>query len=306
MRAEEGGSSSLRAVASAVVAAPGVHGVGWDAAPIDDAVARATDQPEMGVLRIHATDAEAAARAVASAAIEAGVQVDAIAPATPSLAHVRAATDAMLRAMAMRRVPPPAPPPPPVALPMQSAPLGPPLVVCSVSGFASAAGGHVSEQENARDTMPGREPRSMRLVLDPPPLAPAFSAVRLGVTMGLARLARRPALLALLLAAALVVTGALIERSADPVSAATAALRGTFRLVLPLLSFALVGEVSERGRLDDAAWPAARFGVARRDVALGLLVAAGAGRRDRRRRSSPPRRSCSPMARPIRPSSPTP
>ena len=132
----------------------------------------------------------------------------------------------------------------------------------------------MSEQENARDTLPGREPRSMRLVLDPPPLAPAFSAVRLGVSMGFARLARRPALLALLLAAALVVSGALIERAADPVSAAAAALRGTFRLVLPLLAFALVGEVTERGRLGDAAWPAARFGVARRDVALGLLGAA--------------------------------
>ena len=132
----------------------------------------------------------------------------------------------------------------------------------------------MSEQENARDTLPGREPRSMRLVLDPPPLAPAFSAVRLGVSMGLARLARRPALLALLLAVALVVSGALIERAADPVSAATAALRLTFRLVLPLLAFALVGEVTERSRLADAAWPAARFGVARRDVALGLLVAA--------------------------------
>jgi hypothetical protein len=43
---------------------------------------------------------------------------------------------------------------------------------------------------------------------------------------------------------------------------------------LPFLALAIVGEVTERGRLDDAAWPAARFGVARRDVALGLVISA--------------------------------
>ena len=115
MRAEHGGASSLRAVAAAVVAAPGIHGVGWDAAPVNE--------PGMGVLRVHAIDAEAAARAVADAATTADVHVDAIAPATPSLANVRAATDAMLRAMATRRAPPP--PPPPLA-PPPSAPMGPP------------------------------------------------------------------------------------------------------------------------------------------------------------------------------------
>jgi ABC-2 type transport system ATP-binding protein len=127
MRADAGGAASLRAVAAAVVAAPGVHGVGWDTAPVD-AGSPSADQPDVGVLRVHAADAEAAARALTDAAIDADVHVDAIAPATPSLAHVRAATDAMLRAMAMRRVPPPAPPPPPaLALPPPSAPMGPPL-----------------------------------------------------------------------------------------------------------------------------------------------------------------------------------
>ena len=116
MRAEHGGASSLLAVASAVVAAPGVHGVGWDAAP--------ANEPEMGVLRVHAIDAEAAARAVADAATTAEVHVDAIAPATPSLAHVRAATEAMLRAMAMRRAAPPPPPPP---MPLQPSSYVPPL-----------------------------------------------------------------------------------------------------------------------------------------------------------------------------------
>jgi hypothetical protein len=128
-----------------------------------------------------------------------------------------------------------------------------------------------------RDTLPGRTPPSLRVVLDPPPAASRSAAIRLGFAAGLSRLRRRSSLLALALAVALVVVGALVERAANPAAAASASLFATFRLVVPLLAFAAVAEVTDRGRLDDAAWPIARYGAARLEVALGIVGAAAAG-----------------------------
>jgi hypothetical protein len=82
-------------------------------------------------------------------------------------------------------------------------------------------------------------------------------------------------LLVLFLGLAVVVAGGFIEVRTASVFAVDRSLRGTFGLVLPLASFAVVIEATARRRLADSTWSAARFGVARRDVALGIgLVAA--------------------------------
>src|SRR5262249_11071560 len=51
-------------------------------------------------------------------------------------------------------------------------------------------------------------------------------------------------------------------------------LHATFGLIIPIASFVVVLEVTRRNRLGVAAWPIARHGVARRDVAIGMVLAA--------------------------------
>jgi hypothetical protein len=97
-------------------------------------------------------------------------------------------------------------------------------------------------------------------------------ALRIGFVMGLRRLARRATGLNALLALALAISGALVERAAGKAGAADRALDGTFGLLLPLMTFAVVAELTGRNNLRQAAWSAAKFGVARRDVALGMLA----------------------------------
>lgn len=91
--------------------------------------------------------------------------------------------------------------------------------------------------------------------------------------MARARLLQRPAALTLALGVALVVSLALIEHRAGSAGAVDRALAGTFRWILPVVAFALSGLAADRKRLSDAAWPAARFGIAKRDVALGIVAA---------------------------------
>jgi hypothetical protein len=69
--------------------------------------------------------------------------------------------------------------------------------------------------------------------------SPMLRGVFLGARLGFARLRHRRTAGALLLAAALAVTGAWIELAAGSLGAVDRALAGTFRLVLPLLTFAL-------------------------------------------------------------------
>jgi hypothetical protein len=88
------------------------------------------------------------------------------------------------------------------------------------------------------------------------------------------RLAARRPVLALVLGSALAVAAAVIEVSIAGAGAADRALWATFRLIVPLTTFALVADAADRNQLRDAAWPAARFGVACRDVALGIAAAA--------------------------------
>lgn len=99
-------------------------------------------------------------------------------------------------------------------------------------------------------------------------------AVQLGFRMASRRLAARRTLLALALGLALALTGAAVEVSVGAAGAVDRALLATFRLVLPLVAFALCADAADRDRLRDAAWPAARFGASRSAVALGLVTAA--------------------------------
>jgi hypothetical protein len=114
----------------------------------------------------------------------------------------------------------------------------------------------------------------MNSALEAPPPAALAVALGIGFAMGRARILRRPTALSLLVGSALVVVVGLIERRAGSAGAVDRALAGTFNVVVPLVSFGVAAEVSGRGNLRDSMWAAGRFGVARRDVALGALGAA--------------------------------
>jgi hypothetical protein len=102
----------------------------------------------------------------------------------------------------------------------------------------------------------------------------ALLAVRLGAAMAGRRLVARRTLLVVALGVALTITSAVVERSVSGAGAVDRALVATFRLVLPLVAFALCADAAGREHLRDATWPVARFGVPRRDVALGVVAAA--------------------------------
>ncbi len=126
-----------------------------------------------------------------------------------------------------------------------------------------------------RITVPGRGPDALPPVVTeaPRPARPAV-AIAIGLAMGRARIVRRATLLTALLGAALVAVAALIERREGAAGAVDRTLAATFALVVPLVSFGITAEATGRGGLRDAVWPAARYGVARRDAALGTIVAA--------------------------------
>ncbi|MFT3768631.1 MAG: hypothetical protein QM820_24560 [Minicystis sp.] len=125
-----------------------------------------------------------------------------------------------------------------------------------------------------RTTLPGRAPGGLPpIAWEAPPPAATFEAVRIGFAMARARLLRRPMVITGFLGAALVVVAGIIERRVGSAGAVDRALAATFNLVVPLVAFALMTEASGRDRLRDAMWPAARHGVARRDVALGAIAA---------------------------------
>jgi hypothetical protein len=100
------------------------------------------------------------------------------------------------------------------------------------------------------------------------------SAIRGGLDMALARLRKRSAWLGPLLALALAIAAALVERRVTSAGAVDRALEVTLGLVVPLAAFGAVGVVTARERLRDAAWPLARFGASARGVAFGLGLGA--------------------------------
>jgi len=126
-----------------------------------------------------------------------------------------------------------------------------------------------------RDTLPGRGKTSMGpLQLDVLPAVGLGEGLSIGLAVGRERLLRRPTALLALLGGALVIVAAVIELRAGSSGAVDRALFSTFRLVIPLVSFGVAFEAAGRGNLREGVWPVARYGVARRDVALGVMLAA--------------------------------
>lgn len=126
-----------------------------------------------------------------------------------------------------------------------------------------------------RTTLPGRTPDALPPIsLQAPPVAPPGVALALGFSMARERILRRPTLLSALLGAGLVVVAGLIERRAGSAGAVDRTLAATFNVVVPLLTFGVAAEAGGRRNLRDGVWSAARYGVARRDVALGAVGAA--------------------------------
>jgi hypothetical protein len=133
------------------------------------------------------------------------------------------------------------------------------------------AGGSIPPPQ--RETLPGRSPTSLPPITTKPPApAPAMVGIRIGLAMARTRLLRRPPLLSLALAASLVAMLALIERAAGSAGATDRTLAGAFRWMIPFVAFGLSFEAADRRNLVDAAWPAARYGATKRDVALGLAL----------------------------------
>jgi hypothetical protein len=103
--------------------------------------------------------------------------------------------------------------------------------------------------------------------------SPLLRGVVLGARLGLERLRHRRTAGWLGLAVALAVAGAVIERDAGSLGAVDRALAGTFRLLIPLLTLALVGRAASREGLGPGSFPLARFGLPRFAVALGVAAA---------------------------------
>ena len=97
-------------------------------------------------------------------------------------------------------------------------------------------------------------------------------AVRAGLSVGLQRLRHRSTAVALGLSFVLVLASSIIERNLTSVGAVDRAIEPIFGWIIPLLALALMTRATKNQRLDEAAWPAARFGLARSGVALGLVL----------------------------------
>lgn len=106
------------------------------------------------------------------------------------------------------------------------------------------------------------------------------TGVRLGFRTAASRLTTRSSLLLLGLSVGLVLSSGIIERRITSWGAVDRSLVSAFRLVIPLYCFALTSTVCQGLGLRESVWSVARFGAARRDVALGfvlLLVASSFG-----------------------------
>ncbi len=108
------------------------------------------------------------------------------------------------------------------------------------------------------------------------PVSPVFRGVLLGARLGLSRLRHRRTAGALLLATALVLSGAWIELAAGSLGAVDRALAGTFRLIVPLLTLALVSRAGTREGVGAGAYALARYGLPRFAVAMGTAASGAA------------------------------
>jgi hypothetical protein len=95
----------------------------------------------------------------------------------------------------------------------------------------------------------------------------------LGLQAARQRLVSRAAALPALAAVGLSAVAGTLERGAAQRGAEGRALGSVFELVIPLATFALVGLLTGRRRLGEAAWALARFGGDRRAVTFGQVAA---------------------------------
>lgn len=102
----------------------------------------------------------------------------------------------------------------------------------------------------------------------------AQTGIRLGFVTAGRRWMSRATFLLVGLSVALVVSAGIIERRITTLGAVDRSLLSAFRLVLPLYAFAVTTVACQRLGLREAAWSVARFGAARRDVALGIVLSA--------------------------------
>jgi hypothetical protein len=105
------------------------------------------------------------------------------------------------------------------------------------------------------------------------PGASSITGVRLGFRTAASRLTTRASILLIGLSLALVLSAGLIERRVTTWGSVDRSLISAFRLVIPLYCFAMTSMVCQGLGLREAAWSVARFGAARRDVALGVVLA---------------------------------
>ncbi|AKT41901.1 hypothetical protein [Chondromyces crocatus] len=104
-----------------------------------------------------------------------------------------------------------------------------------------------------------------------------MEAARTGFALSGRRLLGSRPLVVLGLGLVLTGTSAAIEISASPLGAVDRTLAATFRLLIPLVAFALATDAAGREHLREAAWPAARFGLGRGAVVLGMVAATVVG-----------------------------
>lgn len=112
------------------------------------------------------------------------------------------------------------------------------------------------------------------LVREPPPPPGMRASFGFGFSLAAAQLKRRRTALTLLLAFALALASAWIEKRFAAMGAVDRALESAFRILIPLLTFAVFSETTGRSNLRDAAWPVARFGAERRGAVCGMLAGA--------------------------------
>lgn len=97
--------------------------------------------------------------------------------------------------------------------------------------------------------------------------------VQTGIRLGLGRALSVRSLVIATCIVGFAAAAALAERKLELLGSASRALEGSaFGFLIPLSTFAAVGTVLGKGRLDDATTHFARFGASRRAIALGLLL----------------------------------
>jgi len=162
-----GAGAAARLLAAALSRGEGVRGVTWE-------------DPREGAakVRVQADTFEACAAALADAAVETGVVIEAIAPSTPALAEVRTATDTLLRMhLAAARGQGPRPAPVAAAASVAAAATAAASAPVAAPVAASAPVAATAPDEVAEE---GEPPRSVPILPGPPEPEPPATPVNEG------------------------------------------------------------------------------------------------------------------------------